>query len=168
MYAPATFLQYSVASYGQAQREVRTRQRAAQAFAKAYDRGQRRQFLARLTGRPQALASLHGASADAGAGRRQLAARHYAGIHLVSIAQIVGSEGRQADFDAAFHPLRTHTQDRWINVAEARLRGVALPPVELVQVDGKYYVRDGHHRISVAKAMGQREIEAEVTVWRSA
>lgn len=159
MYAPATFLQYSVASFGQP-RELRARQKAAQAFSKAYDRGRRQRFLARAAGRRQTLASLHEAAQGC-----PLAARHYAGIRLVSISEIIGSEGRQMDFDAAFNPLQTHNQDRWINVAAARLRGVALPPVELVQVDGKYYVRDGHHRISVAKAMGQREIEAEVTLW---
>jgi hypothetical protein len=40
-----------------------------------------------------------------------------------------------------------------------------LPPVVLVQVGDVYFVRDGHHRISVARALGQLDIEAEVTVW---
>ena len=40
-----------------------------------------------------------------------------------------------------------------------------MPPVELVQVRDAYFVRDGHHRISVARALGQRDIEAEVMVW---
>jgi len=43
--------------------------------------------------------------------------------------------------------------------------GTPLPPVELVQVGDVYFVRDGHHRISVARTVGQRDIEAEVTVW---
>jgi hypothetical protein len=43
--------------------------------------------------------------------------------------------------------------------------GMSMPPVELVQVKDAYFVRDGHHRISVARAMGQRDIEAEVMVW---
>jgi hypothetical protein len=41
-----------------------------------------------------------------------------------------------------------------------------LPPVVLVQVGDVYFVRDGHHRISVARALGQLDIEAEVTVWQ--
>jgi uncharacterized ParB-like nuclease family protein len=45
--------------------------------------------------------------------------------------------------------------------------GRELPPVELVQLGDLYFVRDGHHRISVAQAMGQESIEAEVIVWQA-
>ena len=55
---------------------------------------------------------------------------------------------------------------RWLGVAAARDHGKVLPPVVLVQVGGVYFVRDGHHRISVARALGQLDIEAEVTVWQ--
>jgi ParB-like chromosome segregation protein Spo0J len=51
-------------------------------------------------------------------------------------------------------------------VAEARLRGINLPPVQLIEVGGRYYVRDGHHRISVAQALGDTFIDAEVTRWQ--
>jgi hypothetical protein len=54
---------------------------------------------------------------------------------------------------------------RWLRVAAARDQGKVLPPVVLVQVGDVYFVRDGHHRISVARALGQLDIEAEVTVW---
>jgi hypothetical protein len=81
----------------------------------------------------------------------------------VPMDQIQGSEGREHDFDLDFNPLQSHNMDRWVNVAVARQLGISLPPVELVQVGQIYFVRDGHHRISVAKALGQREIEAEVT-----
>jgi hypothetical protein len=74
----------------------------------------------------------------------------------------VGSEGRVDDFDSAFNPLTAHTRDRWIGIAVARRQGTVLPPVELIQVGDVYYVRDGHHRISVAKAEGQAEIEARI------
>jgi hypothetical protein len=90
---------------------------------------------------------------------------HYAGTQTVSIRQIRGSEGRSEDFDAEFAPLTSHSQWRWLKVASARLQDVPLPPVELIQVGQVYYVRDGHHRISVARAWGQESIEAEVTVW---
>jgi hypothetical protein len=50
-------------------------------------------------------------------------------------------------------------------MAAAKMRGVALPPVELIQVGDIYFVRDGHHRISVARAFGQEQVDAEVTVW---
>jgi alkylhydroperoxidase family enzyme len=52
------------------------------------------------------------------------------------------------------------------HIAIARSRDVPLPAVELVQIGDCYFVRDDHHRISVAKLSGQVEIEAEVTVWQ--
>jgi hypothetical protein len=88
------------------------------------------------------------------------------GTQAVPIDRIVGSEGRGKDFDASFRPLRAHNQARWVRVAEAMYMGVPLPPVHLIQVGDVYFVRDGHHRISVAKALGQAEIEADVTAWK--
>ena len=93
---------------------------------------------------------------------------HYAGIRAVPLAQIRGSENRLNDFDASFYPLRRHNQGRWLSVATARLRGAALPLVDLIQVGDIYYVRDGHHRLSVARAMGEEVIDAEVLVWGTA
>jgi hypothetical protein len=92
-------------------------------------------------------------------------ARCYAGLHTVPIEQIRGSEGRSKDFDRDFHPLQDHCKGRWLRVAAARDQDKVLPPVVLVQVGDVYFVRDGHHRISVARALGQLDIEAEVTVW---
>jgi hypothetical protein len=89
---------------------------------------------------------------------------HYAGTEPVAISRIRGSEGRCADFDAQFRPIQSHTRERWINVAIARLRGHNLPPVELLKRGEEYYVRDGHHRISVAKALGECYVDAMVTV----
>lgn len=90
---------------------------------------------------------------------------HYSGTRSVPISQIRGSEGRCDDFDADFHPLQSHSRGRWVSVAVARLKGVTLPAVDLIQVGDVYFVRDGHHRISVAKALGQEIIDAVVTVW---
>jgi hypothetical protein len=84
----------------------------------------------------------------------------------VPIQKIRGSQGRTKDFDRGFHPLKNHTRDRWVGIAVARQRGTALPSVSLVQVGDLYFVLDGHHRISVARALGQRDIEAHVTVWQ--
>ena len=52
-----------------------------------------------------------------------------------------------------------------VNVAVARKTGVALPPVELIKVGEEYYVRDGHHRVSVAHAFGECYIDAVVFEW---
>jgi hypothetical protein len=89
--------------------------------------------------------------------------QHYEGVQTVPVEQIKGSEGRVNDFDIEFYPVREHVELRWVNVAIAMLRGVPLPPVELVRVNDTYYVRDGHHRISVARAMKQKTIDAVVT-----
>ena len=95
----------------------------------------------------------------------QVCGRHYGGIKCVSLNQICGSMNRTGDFDHHFHPLADRLRDRWVSVAMACSQDVPLPPVSLVQVGACYFVEDGHHRISVARALGQTAIEAEVTVW---
>ena len=89
----------------------------------------------------------------------------YVGVRTVPICQIRGSENRCEDFDAEFNPLKSHNRWRWLNIATARQKGAALPLVQLIQVGDAYFVRDGHHRISVAKAWGQESIDAEVTAF---
>jgi hypothetical protein len=84
------------------------------------------------------------------------------GIRPVRIAEIQGSEGRSTEFDIEFNPVNERTEKRWVSVATARLAGLPLPPVELLRYGDFYFVRDGHHRISVARALGETEIEAEV------
>ena len=87
----------------------------------------------------------------------------YVGIRSIPIHQIRGTESRSEDFDIEFNPLTPHNRWRWLSIANARQEGKALPLVELIQVGDDYFVRDGHHRISVAKAWGQDFIDAEVT-----
>ena len=87
------------------------------------------------------------------------------GILSVELTQIIGSEGRACDFDRNWRPLNDGCRERWMRIAMAYESGASLPPVKLVEVDGAYYVRDGHHRISVARSLGAAYIEAEVTVW---
>lgn len=84
------------------------------------------------------------------------------GTQTVCLDLIQGSVNRSTDFDASFHPLRQHIKERWMRVAHAFLTGATLPPVELIQVGEAYYVADGHHRISVARALGQHYIDATV------
>lgn len=94
-----------------------------------------------------------------------IASRRYLGLRTVPIRAIVGSESRSQDFDRGFRPLKVSGQDRWLNIAAAYLAGIGLPPVELIQLGDVFYVRDGHHRISVAKAFNQEHIDAEVVLW---
>lgn len=118
-------------------------------------------WYALLTRRPYTLLRLNQVDARGVAWRN-----HFVGVCTVPICEIRGSEGRSGDFDAKFRPLHDWTRGRWLSIATARLMGVTMPPVKLIQVGDTYYVRDGHHRISVARAMGQEWIEAEVAVWR--
>lgn len=125
-------------------------------FNQNLQRGRFAALLGRLLGRHLRLDSLD-RSAN-GNGRD-------GGLRTVAIRDIRGSEGRTNDFDRFFHPLTERSRDRWLRVLAAFEDGLALPPVELVRVGREYYVRDGHHRISVAAALGQVEIEAHVIEW---
>jgi hypothetical protein len=90
------------------------------------------------------------------------------GIQSVEIDRIIGSENRADDFDDKFLPIKDHDEGRWIKIAELMLLNVTLPAVELIKVNGQFYVRDGHHRISVAKNFGQKHIDADVFEWVAA
>jgi len=91
----------------------------------------------------------------------------YSGIQVVPISSIIGSEGRVADFDMEFHPISETSRQRWINMAIVYLSRLPLPPIELIQVGDAYFVRDGHHRVSVSRAFGQIAMDAEVTTWKA-
>lgn len=84
------------------------------------------------------------------------------GVRIVSIDEIIGSVGRCRDFDRAFYPRRSVVSQRWMSIARAARKHVPLPPVELYKVGDSYFVQDGHHRISVARASGQDFIDAYV------
>lgn len=133
-------------------------QQANRLFSRAYDRGRLRRLWARLSRRSCRLGSL---SAKGG----KLVEACYEGRQEVPFSAIRGSENRESDFDDSFHPLRYELRQRWVRVALAWLQGRDLPPVELIHLDGKYYVRDGHHRVSVARHCGRPTILAEVTQW---
>lgn len=91
---------------------------------------------------------------------------HYIGVRCVPINQICGSESKASDFDRSFRPLCERSRDRWVSIFLARSQNISMPAVELVQIEDCYFIRDGHHRISVAKTLGQDDIDAEVTVWQ--
>jgi hypothetical protein len=93
---------------------------------------------------------------------RPLTKRHYRGLQTVPLNQIVGSEGRYSDFDQAFFPRQTQTKERWLSINQAHYQDVSLPPVELFKMSQVYFVRDGNHRVSVARAHGQEFIDAYV------
>lgn len=134
-----------------------------QLYHSALSQGRRGQFWSTLARRSRRLLDLVSIEAQC-----VVDARCDAVLRTVPLDQICGSEGRVGDFDCDFYPLRQHTQERWLGIAAARQSGKELPPVALVQVGDIYFVRDGHHRISVARALGQTAIEARVVVWQLA
>jgi hypothetical protein len=89
--------------------------------------------------------------------------QHYRGLQTVPLEKIVGSEHRYRDFDRAFYPRQSHTRKRWVSIDQAYYEQVPLPPVELLKVGERYFVRDGNHRVSVARAQGQNFMDAYVT-----
>jgi hypothetical protein len=87
----------------------------------------------------------------------------YRGVQTVPIEKIIGSATlRYHDFDRAFLPTQRRTKSRWRNIDRMYYQQVELPPVQLYQVGEYYFVRDGHHRISVARERGQQFIDGEV------
>ena len=86
----------------------------------------------------------------------------YKGMQTVLIERIVGSEGRYKDFNRAFLPKHDKLMRRWMSVDVAHYQDVPLPPIKVFEIGGAYFVRDGNHRVSVAKAKGAEFIDAEV------
>ncbi|MEM6527042.1 MAG: ParB N-terminal domain-containing protein [Chloroflexota bacterium] len=84
----------------------------------------------------------------------------------IDIDRIRGTQGRSDRFDIDFHPVNRRSRPRWVSVATGITEDVLqMPPVEVVEVDGVYYVQDGQHRVSAAKALGKTTIDANVTRW---
>ena len=85
----------------------------------------------------------------------------YRGLQQVPLSQIVGSVGRYHDFTRTFLPLVEGDGQRWRRVAELQYES-GLPPIELYKVGEAYFVKDGNHRVSVARQFGMETIEAYV------
>ena len=90
-------------------------------------------------------------------GQRQL------GLQTVQVDTIVGTAGSRRDFDRRFRPTSTRVRSRWERLALAIRRGEAIPPIEVYRVGHLHFVADGHHRVSIAAATRQHQIDAYVT-----
>lgn len=88
--------------------------------------------------------------------------QHYRGVQTILLEDIVGSVGRYQDFDRAFLPIQSHSRSRWINIDVAYMKQKSLPPISVYQVGSSYFVKDGNHRVSVARKRKQKFIDAEV------
>ncbi|MCX7845723.1 MAG: DUF4032 domain-containing protein [Dictyoglomaceae bacterium] len=84
------------------------------------------------------------------------------GYQTIEVDKIVGSVGRYRDFDEEFRPLKEGSLLRLKELEDAILRGKILPPIEVYKIKDEYYVIDGNHRVSIARKLGQKEIDAHV------
>jgi hypothetical protein len=85
------------------------------------------------------------------------------GLQVVPLDAVVGTVDRDADFDRGFRPTSPRLRSRWERINAAQRRGATMPPVSLYKIGDLYFVRDGHHRVSVAKSLRRSDIDAFVT-----
>jgi hypothetical protein len=83
-------------------------------------------------------------------------------LEIVPLRRIIGTLEPTNDFDAGFRPASEVVRNRWERIALARRKGRALPPIVVREHADGYYVIDGRHRVSVARAVGDSDIEAWV------
>jgi hypothetical protein len=88
--------------------------------------------------------------------------QHYIGLRQIETDKIIGSVSRYNDFDRAFLPRQTHTRGRWESIDRAYFADVILPPVDVYKIGEVYFIKDGNHRVSVAKERGQAYMDAYV------
>ncbi|MGB4870481.1 MAG: hypothetical protein WBP47_10535 [Candidatus Promineifilaceae bacterium] len=127
-------------------------------FQRALRRGFLRKLVARITGQENDLLPYSEV-------RSQLPfqGQHDLGQQTIPIDKIVGSVGRYRDFDRAYLPTQTATAQRWIGISKARYKDIDLPPIEAYKIGEVYFVKDGNHRVSVARERQQVFIDAYVT-----
>ena len=130
-----------------------------------FGRARRRRALSRLG------SVLRGAPADLGVilpfdevvaalGRR---GERRLGLKTIPLDSIVGTVDRGREFDRSFRPTSGRVRARWERIAEVMRRGQSLPPIDVYRVGHMHFVRDGHHRVSVARTLGHDVIDAYVT-----
>jgi hypothetical protein len=89
------------------------------------------------------------------------------GLKTIRLDTVVGTVDSRRDFDRRFRPTSTRVRERWERLALAQRRGESIPPIDVYRVGSLHFVKDGHHRVSVALAAGQTTIDAYVTEVRT-
>jgi hypothetical protein len=135
-------------------------------FTRARRRAAWAKVMARLSGRPGDVAVLLPYDEVVAAlGPREIVPL---GLQTVSLDSIVGSTDRVAGFDRHFRPTSGQPRERFERLAAAARRGEPFPPVDLYRVGALHFVRDGHHRVAVARALDWQVIPGYVTEVRTA
>jgi hypothetical protein len=134
-----------------------------------FQRLRRRQVLSRLVQRlrrePDTASALM--SFDDVVSALGIVGETHLGLRTIPVDAIVGSVDRTRDFDRRFRPTSGRSRERWEYVAAATRRGRPMPPILVYQIRELYFVRDGHHRVSVARAHREKVIDADVTEVRT-
>jgi hypothetical protein len=92
---------------------------------------------------------------------------HYLGLQTIPLDSIVGTVDRRREFDRSFRPTSSKVRPRWERIATAQRRGEPMPPIDVYRIGELHFVKDGHHRVSVARALGHDVIDAYVTEVRT-
>ena len=82
----------------------------------------------------------------------------YLGLKTVRLDSIVGTVDSRRDFDRRFRPTSSRVRERWERLALAQRRGEPIPPIDLYRIGDLHFVKDGHHRVSAAKAVGWESV----------
>jgi hypothetical protein len=90
-------------------------------------------------------------------------AENYVGTKVIPLDAIVGSVDKARDFDRRFRPTSAVSRQRWERLSRASRTGEVIPPIDVYQIGDYYFVRDGHHRVSVARSLKLDVIEARIT-----
>jgi hypothetical protein len=85
------------------------------------------------------------------------------GLQTIPLDSIVGTVDRSREFDRAFRPTSGRVRPRWERIAMAQRKGQAMPPIDVYRIGDMHFVKDGHHRVSVARALSYTDINAYVT-----
>ncbi len=115
-------------------------------------------MIGHLRGKPAQLLSF-----DEVKTRLRLREESYKGLQEIPVKDIVGSVGRYREFTRTFLPKPVVNKERWSRIYAEMMGNAGLPPIEVYQVGAVYFVRDGNHRVSVARELGQTLIQAYVT-----
>jgi hypothetical protein len=132
----------------------------ANEFSALRTRALRDTLWAKLIGRNTTLARFPEGTFQKGPNRKSL------GVRDIPVSEIIGTLYRHSDFDHQFRPLKKNLRDRWINIYLLHKKE-GWPPILVHKVGENYYIEDGHHRVSVARALGIAFIEAKVWEYTS-
>jgi hypothetical protein len=129
----------------------------------AFSQARRRAFFQRILGfltghRPGDLLSFEQVRA-----KLKVRGQHYVGTQTIPLDQIVGSTGRYHEFNRAFLPTQDYIRERWKRIYEVAHSLTGFPAIDVYKIGDAYFVRDGHHRVSVLKELGATTVEATVT-----